>query len=133
MGGMLDVYVTAESIDADTFYEYVERCLLPYLLPFNGINPNSVVILDNASIHHIEQVVKLIEDTEAIVLFLPPYSPYIMPIEECFSKVKSYLRASDPLIQVLNESEIKDMIISAFATITPNDWYSWIDRCGYMT
>ena len=75
---------------------------------------------------------KLIEDTGAMVLFLPPYSPYIMPIEECFSKVKSYLRANDPLIQILNESEIKDMIIAVFATITPNDCYNWIDHCGYM-
>lgn len=132
MGGMLDVYVTAENVNADTFYEYVERCLLPYLLPFNGVNPNSVVILDNASIHHVERVVKLIEDTGAMVLFLPPYSPDIMPIEECFSKVKSYLRANDPLIQILNETEIKDMIIAAFATITPNDCYNWIDHCGYM-
>jgi len=48
MGGMLDVYVTAENVNADTFCEYVECCLLPYLLPFNGTNPNSVVILDNA-------------------------------------------------------------------------------------
>jgi len=41
------------------------------------------------------------------------------------------LRANDPLIQILSENEIKDMIISAFATITPNDCYSWIDHCGY--
>lgn len=129
---MLDVYVTAENVDADKFCEYVERCLLPYLLPFNGVNPNSVVVLDNASIHHVERVVNLIEETGAMVLFLPPHSPDIMPIEECFSKVKSYIRANDPLIQILNECEIKDMIISAFATITPNDCYNWIEHCGYM-
>ena len=129
MGHMLDVYMTAENVKADTFCEYIECCLLPYLLPFNGTNPNSV---DNASIHHVERVVRLIEDTGAMVLFLLPYSPDIMPIEECFSKVKSYIRANDPLIQILSESEIKDMIISAFATITPNDCYSWIDNCTYM-
>ena len=87
-GGMLDVYATAKNVNADTFCEYVECCLLPFLLPFNGTNPNSVVILDNASIYHVERVVRLIEDTGAMVLFLPPYSPDIMPIEECFSKVK---------------------------------------------
>ena len=134
MGGMLDVYVTTGSVDADQFCEYTERCLLPYLLLFNGVNPNSVVIMDNASIHHVERVVNLIEETGAMVMFLPPYSPDIMPIEECFSKVKSYIRANDPLIQTLDEREIKDMIISAFATITPNDCYSWIDHsdCGYI-
>jgi len=111
MDGMPDVYVTAESVDADTFCEYVERCSLPYLLPFNGINPNSVVILDNTSIHHVERVVHLILENGAMVLFLPSYSPDIMPIEECFSKVKSYICANDLKIQILSESEIKDVII----------------------
>ena len=90
-------------------------------------------MLDNASIHHVERVVKLIKDTGAIVLFLPPHSTDIMPIEECFSKVKSYLRANVPLIQILNKSEIKDMTIAAFATMIPgNDCYNWIDHCDYM-
>ena len=88
--------------------------------------------MDNAAIHHVESVVNLIESTGAIVMFLPPYSPDIMPIEECFSKVKSYLRANDRLIQILNETEIEDMLVSAFANVTPNDCYNWIKHCGYM-
>lgn len=75
MGGMLDVYVIAGNVDADTFCEYVEYYLLYYLLPFNGINPNSVVILDNASIHHVEGVVKLIEDTGTMTFFFYPRTP----------------------------------------------------------
>ena len=71
----------------------------------------------------------MIEDTGAMVLFLPPYSPDIMPIEECFYKVRSYIRANDPLIQILSESEIKDMITSAFTI--PTDCYSWIDHWLY--
>ena len=59
-------------------------------------------MLDNASIHHTGQPVSLIED---ILLFLPPYSPDIMPIEECFSKVKAYRRACDPVIQVVDEND----------------------------
>ena len=41
-----------------------------------------------------------------------------MPIEELFSKVKSFLRANDPYIQIANESEIKDVIFAAFASIS---------------
>ena len=88
------------------FCDYVERCLLPYLMPFNCTNPRSVVVTDNAS-----KVVALIEEVGAIVIYLPPYSPDIMPIEECFSKVKAYLRANDPLIQVLEGSEIEEAIL----------------------
>ena len=133
MSGMLDVYVTNGSVNADIFCEYAERCLLPYLLPYNGTNPNSVVVLDNAAIHHVDRVTELIEETGAIVMFLPPYSPDIMPIEECFSKVKSYLRANELLIQNLgSEAEIKDMIISAFASISSHECYNWVQHCGYI-
>ncbi len=45
------------------------------------------------------------------------------PIEEAFSKVKGFLKASDPLIQVLQESEIPDVTLSAFASITNNVCY----------
>ena len=132
MDGMLDVHITTESVDGDMFCDYVERCLLPYLMPFNCTNPRSVVVMDNASIHHVDKVVALIEEVGAIVIYLPPYSPDIMPIEECFSKVKAYLRANDPLIQVLEGSEIEDAILSAFASVTPSDCYGWVKDCGYI-
>ena len=61
-----------------------------HLLPFNGTNSRSVVVLDNASIHHVTEVESLIEETGAIVIYLPPYSPDLNPIEECFSKVKGF-------------------------------------------
>jgi len=47
-----------------------------------------VVILDNASVHHVEEAVRAIEEVGSIVHFLPPYSPDLNPIEEAFSKIK---------------------------------------------
>ncbi len=112
---------------------FVERCLQPQLLPFNGTNPRSVVVLDNARIHHVDRAIQLIEETGAMVLFLPPYSPDIMPIEECFSKVKSYLRSYDCLIQVLNEQELEELILMAFTSVTSTDCLGWMQDCGYNT
>ena len=132
MDGMLDVHITTQSVDADVFCDYIERCLLPYLMPFNCTNPRSVVVMDNAAIHHVDKVVSLIEEVGAIVIYLPPYSPDIMPIEECFSKVKAYLGANDPLIQILDDSEIEDAILSAFASVTLSDCYNWVKDCGYI-
>lgn len=60
-------------------------------MPFNGTNPHSVIVLDNASIHHVDKVVELLHSLGALVLFLPPYSPDYNPIE-AFSKVKSLIR-----------------------------------------
>ena len=68
--------------------EFVRDVLLPHLMPFNGINPRSVVIMDNASIHHVEEVINLIEiQAGARVLFLPPYSPDLNPVEGIFSQI----------------------------------------------
>lgn len=128
LDGIVDVYITSESVNGDVFCEFIEKNLLPQLLPFNGINGRSVVVMDNASIHHTERATALIEEIGAIPIFLPPYSPDIMPIEECFSKVKSFLRANDPLIQILRESEIEDIILAAFANITPDDCYSGVEH-----
>ena len=94
--GIEDVYIAEGNVNADIFLNFVQRCLLPILLPFDGgDNPRSVVILDNASIHHVETVTRLISATGALVRFLPPYSPDLNPIEEAFSKVKSYLRDNE--------------------------------------
>ena len=86
--GIVDVHITGGSVDGDRFCEFIEKYLLPQLLPFNSVNGRSVVIMDNASIHHTERTTAPIEEIGAIPIFLPPYSPDIMPIEECFSKVK---------------------------------------------
>ncbi len=58
----------------------IQKSVIPLLMPFNRTNPNSVVILDNCSTHHVQEVTKNIEDVSAIVHFLPPYSPDFNPI-----------------------------------------------------
>ena len=49
--------------------------ILPCVLAFDGVNPHSVVIMDNAFIHHVDGTVEMIQDAGALLLFLPPYSP----------------------------------------------------------
>ncbi len=55
-----DFHVVHGTTDGDSFLEFVDNYLLPCLMPFNGINPNSIVILDNCAIHHIEPIKNLI-------------------------------------------------------------------------
>jgi len=98
---------------------------LPQLQPFNGVNPHSVVILDNCSIQHVSEAVKMIKEVGAIVHFLPPYSPNLMLIELAFSKVKALLKT--------NEEHTEDMettLLHAFAAITPQDFKGWISESG---
>ncbi len=85
--------------------------VLPTLMPFDGINPNCVVLMDNASIH------QLIQSVYAPIHF-PPYSPDLNPIEELFSKMKACLRENDEAIQSVRENAIPDIVQAAFATVT---------------
>ena len=93
--GLLDVKTVKGTTDGTDFYSFVQKYLLPHLMPYNGVNPHSVVILDNCSIHHIPEISQSISEVGALVHFLPPYSPDYNPIEELFSKVKTELKALD--------------------------------------
>ena len=56
----------------------------PKLLQFDGYNPRSVVVMDNASIHHVDYAASLIEEMGALVVFLPPYSPALCRLRIVF-------------------------------------------------
>ena len=99
VAGIHDVYLAEGSMNEDRFAHYISEYLIPVLMPFNGINPCSVVIMDNASIHHLDTNVQLIENAQAKVIFLPPYSPDLNPLEPVFSKVKAIMRENDKLFQ----------------------------------
>ena len=71
--GIKDVYIAEGSVDGETFLDFIRRCLIPVLVPFDGLSPNSVVVMDNASIHHVDSVVETILSVGALfVRFLLP-------------------------------------------------------------
>ena len=90
--------VVSGTVDGDTFLEFINKDLLPILIPFNGTNINSIVIMDNCSIHHVSQVESLITEIGALVDYFPPYSPDFNPIEHCFSKVKACLKSGSTMM-----------------------------------
>jgi len=54
------------------------------------LNENTVVVIDNAAFHKSPQTKAIIEATGATLMFLPPYSPDLMPIEQTFGTIKRY-------------------------------------------
>ena len=73
-------------INGQKFLAYVERFLIPTL------QPGDIVILDNLGSHKGKAVRRTIRDAGAKLLFLPPYSPDLNPIEQAFAKLKHWLR-----------------------------------------
>lgn len=130
--GILDCKVVNGAVNRDVFYEFVQSNLLPHLMPFNGSNPHSVVVLDNAAIHHVNGIQSMIEEVGALVLYLPPYSPDYNPIEEAFGKVKTTTKAYEQEMG-LGEMDIIDIVLASFSHISPEDCVSWIaDSCIYQ-
>jgi transposase len=87
-GGLIAPWVVNAPMNRIIFETYVETQLAP------ALKPGDVVILDNLSSHKSERAESLIRDRGAWLLFLPPYSPDLNPIEMAFSKLKARLRAT---------------------------------------
>jgi transposase len=127
ISGVLDLLVRAGTTNGEIFLEFTKKHLLPQLQPFNGVNSNSVIIMDNCTIHHIPEVVEIIQEVGAIVHFLPPYSPDFNPIEMTFSKVKSTIKDLENAMSYGND--IETLLLAAFASISPQDCQGWISHC----
>jgi hypothetical protein len=80
------------AIDGETMLFFVEELLVPTLIR------GDIVLMDNAAIHKLDDIEDAIEAAGAGLLFLPPYSPDLNPIEHAWSKVKARLRALKPLL-----------------------------------
>ena len=97
--GVIAMETTTPSVNADIFFNFARSTLIPNMQQFNATNPRSVVVMDNLSVHHTDEVLGLFDQAGIPVFFLPPYSPDLNPAEECFSYVKAYLRKHDSVLQ----------------------------------
>ena len=131
MKGIHDVYLHQGTMNGDYFAKFVKSCLFPILQPFNWLNPHSVVILDNASIHHVQQVKDMIEtQAGSRLVYLPPYSPDLNPAEGVFSQIKNIIKRNDKLFQVY--SSPRALIAMAFGMVTEKDCIGHISNSGYI-
>ncbi len=89
LDGITAPLVLDQPMNGGWFLAYVEQVLVPTL------RPGDVVIMDNLGSHKGPAVRKAIRQARAHLLFLPPYSPDLNPIEQVFAKLKSQLRKAD--------------------------------------
>ena len=107
--------------DTEVFGAYVREVLIPTL------RRGDVVILDNLSPHKNELTLWLLAQAGVEVLFLPPYSPDLNPIEKMWSKVKNCLRSAE----ARTSAALVEAVGVALARITPQDAMNWFASCGY--
>ncbi len=120
-GAMGEAVSIEGATDAELFEAYVERFLAP------SLEAAHVVVLDGLGAHRTERVRNLIEATGADLLFLPPYSPDMNPIEEAFSKIKGIVRKAG----ARTRGALDEAVGEALSTVTPQDAAGWFAHCGY--
>ena len=122
LSGVLTGLSVEGSVDGNVMLYFVEEMLAPKL------KLDQIVIMDNLSAHKQEEIEDVIEAKGAFVIFLPPYSPDLNPIENCWSKIKTILRSLKP--RTLDE--LLDALTKAFKSVTISDITGWFKHCGYQ-
>ena len=69
--------------------------------PYPG--DNSIIVMDNARIHHDDELIALLKELGCHVVFLPPYSPDYNPIEKSFSTIKLWIKRNRDFIEACND------------------------------
>ena len=83
--------------------------------------------MDNLGAHKVKGVRETIESAGATLLYLPPYSPDWSPIENCWSKLKTSLRAAKARTPEVLDTALKQ----ALDAVTASDARGWFAHCGY--
>ena len=119
--GMVAPFVLDGPMNRSAFLAYVTQVLVPEL------KPGDVVILDNLPAHKGSRVRQAIEAAGASLLYLPPYSPDVNPIENAFAKLKALLRkAAERTIEGLWH-----VIGQLIETFSPHECANYFTAAGY--
>ena len=119
--GMVATMTIEEATDTDIFLAYLDHVLCAQL------RPGDVVVMDNLSSHKIKGVRERIEAAGAELLYLPPYSPDLNPIEKAWSKLKLLLRSAKARTKDVLDQAITDLL----PQITHDDARAWFRCSGY--
>jgi len=114
--------VTDGPMDGAMFRAYTRHFLAP------ALRPGDLVVLDNLSSHKVPGVRKAIESAGASVLYLPPYSPELNPIERLFAKLKALLRKAAKR----TSDGLWNEIGAILKTLAPRECANYFASCGYV-
>jgi len=119
--GIIAPLVLDGPMTGTVFCAWVEQFLAPALAP------GDVVVLDNLAAHKVDGVRQAIAAAGASILYLPPYSPDLNPIEQLFAKLKALLRQA----AARTKDELWSTIGRLLATVPPAECARYLHHCNY--
>jgi transposase len=119
--GLVATLAVEGAVDAEVFNVYAERVLGPRL------RRGDVVVLDNLTAHRASRIEEVAAARGAQVLWLAPYSPDLSPIEQCWSKIKTFLRGA----KARTREALEAALTAALGLVTKADIRGWFKHCGY--
>jgi transposase len=119
--GLQAVMTVNGATDADVFRTYVKQVLGPTLIP------GDIVVMDNLQAHKAVGVQQALARRGVRLVYLPPYSPDLSPIDPCWSKVKTALRTA----QARTRAALDTAIAAVMVTVSIADAWGWFKHCGY--
>jgi len=121
LSGFTAPFVIDCPMNGAIFIEYLQQCLVP------ALRPGDIVIIDNLPAHKRDEVRQIIEAAGATLLYLPPYSPDLNPIEQSFAKLKAHLRkAKERTVPALY-----DRIGQVLECFEPTEFPNYFRKSGY--
>jgi transposase len=121
LNGIQAAMTVEGAADEAVFEAFIEKVLLPTL------RPGQIVILDNLSIHKSARVEQFVTQAGCQLLFLPAYSPDFSPIEEAFSKLKTFIRR----YRCKTIPTLMKAIEQGFKSISQTDARGWFAHAGF--
>jgi transposase len=108
-------------MNGEAFLAWCEQMLTP------ALRPGDVVVMDNLAAHKVAGVRRAIEACDATLLYLPPYSPDLNPIENAFAKLKAYVRR----LAARTIATLETAAAQAIQTFTPFECANFFVHAGY--
>lgn len=119
--GLTAPLVIDGAMNGEVFLAYVEQILAPTL------SPGDIVVMDNLPSHKVAGVRAAIERCGATLVYLPPYSPDLNPIEQAFAKLKALLRK----LAATTLAKLWDALGDLLDRFTPRECANYLANAGY--
>jgi transposase len=121
--GIVAPFVLEGPMNGESFLVYVQTVLAP------SLSEHDIVVIDNLSAHKVAGVRAAIEARRAVLLYLPPYSPDLNPIEMAFAKLKALLRKA----AARTRDSLWDAIADVLSAFTPAECANYLAHAGYAS